>query len=416
MIAFLLIRIDKGIDTSYIFRAFLLVSFFLWYVLPFFLSIIGYWGIIELITDTSFDEYLKLNCFEVWFYAIILFVFTFSKRFISTNNNTFFVDNPNANSVALPIMLIFTVVMLIYNFIYRFDYSDVNEIENAEGGVFFILNVFNLFIQSYIWICIINREHPHFRKLFIIIILAYLAYYILSGSRIYMLSILWLMFFIKKEHILSHKWLYFIPIASIVAVSLILLPILSSIRSAEEAEQMNDVEQITHAVFDQLNIKLNASGYTTVLITNDGVGFAGTKPYIGSMLKFLPRSIWAEKPTPTSFNGDISGTPARRIPFILTGENSTYNVGTSAGLVSLWHGYYSVVLSILLSVMFLWILCRTLASKSLIVNAIGFMLFYFPQLVMTPATGDNIIQKLFEVAILFGIVYFTGMLRLYKFE
>ncbi|GHT18846.1 hypothetical protein FACS189429_5890 [Bacteroidia bacterium] len=215
---------------------------------------------------------------------------------------------------------------------------------------------------------------------------------------------------------MAHKWIYFIPVASLTTILLVLLPILASLRSGEDAEESSDIEQTTKLVFNQLNIKLNSVGYTSVLIENDGMGFAGIKPYVGSLFKFFPRSLWKEKPTPTSFNGEISGTPARRIPYLMTGEEGVYNVGTAPGLVALWHGWHSVILSALLSVMFLWILCKSLSAKSLIVNAIGFMLFYFPQLVMTPATGDNIIQKLLEALIIILLLLFSGVLTMYKIE
>jgi hypothetical protein len=398
----------------YIFRSFLIVSFVLWYILPFLLSVLGYWDIIELITGTLFDNYLRNNCFEVWFYVIILMIFKFSKK-LSFLRSLHFGDNLQSNKWFLPVIIIFTLVMLVYNFIFRLNYSEVNEIENAEGGIFFVLNVLNNFVQSFIWICIIKRSYPQFLRLFIVIIIAYIFFYVLSGSRIYLLALLWLFLFVSKERILAHKFRYFVPLTSLVVLFLVLLPILASWRTGEsDDEELNNVKQINQAVLNQLNVKLNAVGYTSVLLDQDGVGFAGTKPYVGSMLKFLPRALWKDKPTPTSYNGDISGTPSRRIPYLLTGENGIYNVGVSPGLTALWHGWYSVILSILLSVLLLWILRNTLASESLIMNSVGFSLFYFPQLIMIPSTGDNIIQKLLEMVIILVLLFFTSVLSVYK--
>jgi len=207
---------------------------------------------------------------------------------------------------------------------------------------------------------------------------------------------------------------YSIPALALVIGSLVLLPFLATMRVGDDSLEFDNDNNISELVLYQLNTKTNSIGYSSVLLEDDGIGFAGINPYLGSLMKFFPRAFWKDKPTPTSYNGDVSGTPSRRIPFLLTGTNGSYNVGVSAGIVSLWQGYFFVVLAILLNVIFLRIIASTLSHDSLLIKAIGLMLFYFPQLIMTPSYGDNIIQKLFDVGFILFILLFSGALKIQR--
>ena len=408
LVLYLLVNINKGLNTSYVFRVFLLFSFVIWYVIPIILSLLGYWEIIEGIVSTSLERFVEFATFEVWFYAVILLLFNLTKKF-HFKNNFKIVENPVVYKYFVPTIVIFTISMLLYNFIYNLDYNEVNDIGNAEGGFFFLLNALNIFILAFIWVSVILKNNTKYHKLFKIIIVCYLIYFVLSGSRIYLVGFIWLFYFEKQDKIVWYKFLVSIVLLSV--GSMLLLPILASKRVGEDTSGLVNESNINDLVLTQLNMKLNSIAYSTVLIERDGVGYAGFNPYLGSLLKFLPRGIWSDKPTPTSFNGTISGVPSRRVPYLLNDTTDTYNVGVSAGIVSLWHGYYSVFLTIILNVLLLRIISKSLGSKVLIMNGIGFMLFLFPQLVMTPSYGDNIIQRLLEALFIIVLLFISGSVK-----
>ena len=70
----------------------------------------------------------------------------------------------------------------------------------------------------------------------------------------------------------------------------------------------------------------------------------------------------------------------------------------------------------ILNVFFLKVLNRMLNKKSFIIKSIAFMMLTFPQLVMFPTFGDNIIQVL-ELSIVITIVFLVlGFLKLVKSE
>ncbi len=413
LVLYLLVNINKGLNTSYVFRLFLLFSFIIWYLIPIILSLTSYWEIMELIVPTSQKRFIELATFEVWFYAIILLLFNSTKKKYFKLNIKI-IENPIIYKFFEPTIILFTICMLIYNFIYNFDYNEVNEIDNAEGGFFFLFNAINIFILSFIWINIILKNSIKYYKVYLIIIILYLIYYILSGSRIYLIGFIWLFYFVKRDKIQLNWFKFLVPILLLSLASLFLLPILASKRVGEDTSEIVSEFNMSDLVLSQLNIKLNSIAYSSVLLEKDGIGFAGINPYLGSLLKFLPRGLWADKPTPTSFNGNISGVPSRRIPYLLNGTNGTYNVGVSAGIVALWHGYYSVLLSIILNVLLLHIISKSLVSKLAIINAIGFMLFLFPQLIMTPSFGDNIIQRLLEAVFILILLFISGFIKIVR--
>lgn len=413
MVLYLLVNINKGLNTSYFFRLFLLFSFIIWYLIPIILSLTSYWEIMEIIVPTSQKRFIELATFEVWFYAIILLLFNNTKKKYFKINIKI-IENPIIYKFFEPTIILFTIWMLVYNFIYNFDYNEVNEIDNAEGGFFFLFNAINIFILSFIWINIILKNNIKYYKVYLVIIILYLIYYILSGSRIYLIGFIWLFYFVNRDKI-HLNWLKFLaPILLLSLASLFLLPILASKRVGEDTSELVSEFNISDLVLSQLNIKLNSIAYSSVLLEKDGIGFAGINPYVGSLLKFLPRGLWADKPTPTSFNGNISGVPSRRIPYLLNGTNGTYNVGVSAGIVALWQGYYSVILTIILNVLLLHIISKSLVSKLAIINAIGFMLFLFPQLIMTPSFGDNIIQRLLEAVFILILLLISGFIKIVR--
>jgi len=171
----LLLKIDNGLNTSYIFRSFLLFSFIIWYILPIFLSLIGNWDVIENIVNIPLDKYIILATFEVWFYAIILLLFNLSKKY-HFKQSYIFVDNLSVNILFIPLMIVFTIGMLVYNIIYNFNYVEVNDIENAQGSFYFILNTLNLYILSFLWINVIVKSNKKYQVIFIIIIITIIFY------------------------------------------------------------------------------------------------------------------------------------------------------------------------------------------------------------------------------------------------
>lgn len=406
---YLILSIRKQEDIPQLIPFCLGISFITWYAIPILLSIFHSFKIFENMIKISLDEYLKLALKELLFYITILIIFKFSFRFKNPFKNIAIIQNESvksSNSFVI-ISIIFSISILLYDIIMRSDYDKNKQISQAQGGIIFILQYFASYIISFYWINIITDRECKYRKFYILFIFVNSIFAIAAGARIYLLSLMYLYYFVNRKLLsVGNKIKFFTPLIAIILASMLVLPILSAKRTGHETNlDVQDLTTISELVLVELNIKLNSIAYSSALLEYDGEGFAGLKPYIGSIFKYIPRFIWNDKPTPTSFNNDISGTPARRAPYLYGVINDTQNVGVSAYSVSSWQcGIYTVILSIFLNVIYLIIICTFLKNRSLFLNAIGFQLLYFPQLIMTPSHGDNIIQKLLEIIIILSLL------------
>ena len=399
----------------------IIIATFQWYYLPAILTISGF-NIVLQVNENNLEDLYKLMIKEFIFYQIILFFFLISEnkikiKFISLNLKE------SVNTLRIQNSLFFISIIIIgYNIFYIFqnkmNYENNNDISQQQGGVFQIISLLSNFFISFLWVYYIFEENKSKLKYYISLILisGFSLTLILSGSRIYFLSFIFLFIFsLNKSKNNWKKIRIMILLLFVSGVSLLLLPVLSSkrIEGAREVKIGTALELVPQ----ELNIKLNSFSYSETLLKYDGKEFAGFNPYIGSFLKFVPRFIWNDKPTATSFNSNINGIPSRRIPYLQGSDSDSYNVGTSAFAVSLWQmGYLTVFIAIILNVFFLKILNRLLNKDGLILKSIAFMMLAFPQLVMFPTYGDNIIQVIELAAIITLFFLFIGYLKLERSE
>lgn len=406
-----------------LFLLFIVISFSLWYFIPISLTLFGAFEIIDF-CGISPDEYYDLCVKELLFYAIIITTFniiTGRRRVKFTSLRIIEKHNSVINQkISLKIMYIFFIAYLIYFGINQTDYLSNNDITNQEGGLLQILTFFASYVFSYFWIIIIFEKQTNKKILPTILIIVYTLILLLSGSRIYLLSIVFLFLFqLMRQTNLLKKIFSYVLLGLIFLSSLIVLPYLSNKRiDTDTSITLNVNNDAFQMILGELNVKLNSIAYSSVLLKYDGENFAGFTPYVGSLVKFIPRVIWKDKPTATSFNSDITGIPSRRIPTLLGGSSDTFNTGTSPYSVSAWQkGFWTVSLSIILNILLFCLINAFFKKGTFFLKAFAFMLTGFPQLIMLPTFGDNIIQKLVEATIILVFLFIFGQLKLiYKNE
>ena len=398
----------------------IIIATFLWYFLPAILTISGA-NFVVFFNRNNIEDLYGLMIKEFVFFQIILFFFWLLENKVKIKFTPFIlVENVNTRRNQNYLFIVSLIVIcyyIFYMFQYKMDYEKNNDISQQQGGLFQIVSLVSNFFVSFLWVYYIFEKERTKVKYYLCIFLisGFSITMVLSGSRIYVLNFIFLFVFSLNKTISNwKKFKYVTAMLIVIGVSLLLLPILANKRAGrEEIKLSNSLELVPQ----ELNIKLNSFSYSEVLIKYDGAEFAGFNPYIGSVFKFVPRFLWNNKPTATSFNNDVSGIPSRRIPYLQGDKSESYNVGTSAFAVSLWQmGYLTVFLAIILNVFFLKVLNRMLNKKSFIIKSIAFMMLTFPQLVMFPTFGDNIIQVL-ELSIVITIVFLVlGFLKLVKSE
>ena len=401
----LLFSLHKSNRVPVFFTLVLLASFTLWYTLPILLSNCDYWYFFESMVGIEIEEYNLFAIGEVYFYLLILLLFRFSLKWNLKSILTF--EEASNVKVQENILIIYSLSLFLYNLFFRSNYLENNDIDTVENGVFFLLSFFSTYISSYFYVNIFCGSHNKKNSFFLFfIILSALYSSFIGGARIYLVIFIWLYIIKKWHYIQRRRYLsFFSPLIILLLCASLLLPFLSAKRSDSQLDS-SDMKSMAELTLYHLNLKLNSIAYSTTLITRDGEGFAGYEPYVGSLFKYMPRAIWNAKPTPTSYNGTVAGTPSRRIPELLNLGNSEYaNVGTSAFLVSLWQGWMFVIISIVINFLYLRIILIFLVHPSYWLKAIGFNLLFFPQLILTPSFGDNLIQKMLEILILLIFLY-----------
>lgn len=403
-----LYRVYKTYKFNIILFLLLIVSFSQWYVVPIFLSECGYWAFFEDMLGMSIEKYNYYACLELLFYAIILF-FTRILKHVPIIRK-YKIENRNQSSINKMIIVVYCII-IIYGIIKDNDYDQLNDIQNSQQGM--ILSLLIGLISYYILanILFVNGKKKSF---YIILASSTSILSVLRGVRIYILSLVWIYIACAFKYLRDKRYIkFFTPIAIGLFCSLLLVPIIAEKRTGGDVSSVPINVAVKAGLF-HVNLKLNSIAYGSVLPEKDGIGFAGGTPYIGSFFKFVPRSLWSDKPTPLSYNGEIEGTPSRRIPRLVTTSDNldTANTGYSPLAISLWQGPLFVFLSLIINVIYLRSIIGCIANNSYWIKAIGLYLFTFPQLDRFPSTGDNIVQKLLEAVFLIILLWCFRLIKI----
>ncbi|UFH33337.1 O-antigen polysaccharide polymerase Wzy [Chryseobacterium sp. C-71] len=410
LISINLVYINKKIEIHNLLKIFITIAFVMWYFIPITLTLLGYTIVFDFLKiDMNF--YYKLLIKELIFYNAILLLFTilFRKRKINFTNYRVIYYKENIRDIFFfRFSFIFLIIYIIFLVKNNLDYMENNSIENQQGGVLQVLAFFSNFLVAYFWVYFLYGADEKRKKWIGSVLITLSIVLVLGGSRIYLLGLIYVLYFIyKREEKKAKKVAISVFTAVFLVFSIVLLPYLSSSRVSDSdvSIKQNDVFNLA---LEEFNTKLNSFAYSTALLKYDGEEFAGFNPYLGSLLKFIPRVVWNEKPTATSFNSEVSGIPSRRVPYLLGDTSETFNTGVSAYAVSAWQmGIFTVVVSIVFNVVMLFFINRCFMHRSVYIKSLGFMMTGFPQLIMLPTYGDNIIQWAIQT-----MMFFLGLLFL----
>ena len=408
--------IKKNTAINKLFVLFLFVAFIMWYFVPIALTISGITIVIDFL-GVALTDYCNLAIKELTLYLLILFVFnaiSIKKRIIISKAR--FIENVNLrhDKLFLNFTFIFLVVYIAFIGINQMDYTANNDINKQQGGIFQLLTFFSYYFLAYLWILLIYGTQNNQRRIAVILIIAHIAVSVLSGSRILLLSLIYMILFLvsREENSIKRIRAYIVLVVVFLA-SVIALPFMSAQRSGADVAVITKSDNVWSLVLEELNVKLNSIAYSSVLLKYDGEEFAGFNPYLGSLAKFVPRLLWKDKPTATSFNEDISGIPSRRVPILLDVDSESYNTGTSAYAVATWQmGFITVLITFVMNVLMFKLINNSLNNSSFYIKSFGFMLVGFPQLVMLPTYGDNILQKLIEAFVIFVLLIMLNFFSL----
>jgi hypothetical protein len=326
----------------------------LWIILPGFISLLIYSELFggQFSSDIISSDYIVLYSLES---AIFLCVVVVSVYLWKVKNRLKILQNERQlTHRSLIIVLIGFLVIVSINYILGagVDYLERNDARNydSSSALAFINIAYNILEASIAYVTITMKYSKLVTStLFISLIIGALIE-TMNGSRIAM--VLPIFVFFCRMHFSSKdlaKNMLRIAILSI-ASAFILMPAAIAIERIRTHGQINmdmimgSAERFMESTDDILAVdmaatlltKFNSFSSGLSLIDGYGSGSAGIRPYIGSVLVFMPRYFFPDRPVAGSIDGTIYGTPPRLVPQLET-ESYSSNVGVSPYAVSVWH-------------------------------------------------------------------------------
>ena len=256
-----------------------------------------------------------------------------------------------------------------------------------------------------------------------VVIFAYSIDVLLGGARMYLLLpilIFSYLFFFGYQS--KKKTPIFLALLLLLYLSMTLLPVVGNVRSGGELNLDRIGKEVRRGnyswsdVINEFGIKLNSTFYGAVLCETDGIGAAGIRPYVNSLLSIIPRFMYPDRPVPRSKDGTIYGYPIRLAAAYLVGETSTRNVGVQPSQVALWHGgAVAYALNVLFGIFFLFWINRWLNSGLIFAQIVGVLFLSIPAMEIL-ITFDLFLMEFPRIFIVYLVIYFFYKLGMFFFH
>ncbi len=199
------------------------------------------------------------------------------------------------------------------------------------------------------------------------------------------------------------RWRRLVSVSIIAALFIVMMALSASIRSTRSTQSvasgMEDFQIFDIAsLASNLYSKFNSIDAGVALISGYGDGSAGIAPYRGSLIFFVPRFIYSEKPIAGSINDTVFGTPARLVPALVNSEDTINNVGVSPLAISVWHWGWlgGVVTFVVGGYVTLW-LSAYMLNGPLLLRLLAFYLIPIPGFVYLMPSPDVALRNVMLV-------------------
>lgn len=386
----------------------------IWIFLPGVISILIYFGLLEEYISSAAisDEYIVLYGLEsIIFLCVVSTAIYIGKMKIKAKM-------PQAGG---QITLRFSVIALLgfsltagalFILSHGLDYSARNDASAYDSDrAYVLLEIINGILEGAVIYAAITLKGNRLVTILLFASLLMVALIeTLNGARIMMLLPVFVYF--SKMHFRSRdfaKKAFKMAILSALVAAL-LMPFaiaISKVRS-EGIIDMNSVIEsgneagasLAEGAFT-LFMKFNSFSSGLDLIDGYGPGSAGIAPYIGSVLIFMPRFIFPDRPVSGSIDGTIYGTPARLVPQLYM--NSLFmNVGVSPFSISVWHfGWlFGAIVLVIAGTLNLLLLQHLLTRRSALYKIIAIYTIQIPTFMGLFNSPDALVKNDVVIAVM----------------
>ncbi len=416
-------------DFSIVFSISFLLYNFLWCYYPIIASILRGRSSIPYLT---FDSFLLFSLLEIIPVTIIqLIILIINSRLFANNRPDSKIFDLGVFGEGIILLISFFLTVYFWSIVGvkgELTYLDVNSLQVTQAGsatyrIIGFVSIFKNLIFGYLYVMLLSSEKRTLKMYKVIALLILLLDAFLNlriGSRVQILvPLVILIYYAAINH-----WTYkrYVPMAIIFIVFLTIGGAMAIIIGNQRTKSNFSMENIREEfiiltrytkqeeylalIFDQLTAKYDSISYGGVLIEAWGPGYAGFKPYIGSILSLVPRIIIPDKPVPGSINSSYLGTPQRLVPNRIGSYSSqAVNVGVSPVAISVWQNGYvaGIILFLVFNIIALLFLNFMFRSTSKIIQAIAFSTLNLPSAAYFVTSPDNIILTYQRIIIVYII-------------
>ena len=333
-------------------------------------------------------------------------------------------QKPTIKKTTFYFFSILYLLMTIYNiFNGKHDYQSSNNLLDASSTVFTgtILLINDLMAATFIYLALqIGQKKLKAIAMFLVLLNVFSN--VLTGARIGFVSILFIVFFelYKYQTLPGSKVKFKIILASYILIFLLFLGVMGMTGSIGKtrAKQSVSAEDITLVNMDATNIfndlytKFDSIKTGVRLIKGYGAGVAGFTPYWGSILYFVPRFIYPDKPISGSIDNTYYGIPARLVPALINANDTINNVGVSPLAISIWHwGWLAGPIIIWLTGLLNINLLNYLLNKNtLLLKSLGIYIIPIPGFINIFQSPDVVIKHVVLALLCMILIKFYSLL------
>ena len=303
------------------------------------------------------------------------------------------------------------MLVLVSTFAVSYNYEEMNDITFEKKNIEIIDFFTNIGLSSLFVLVLFFRQSTgkilHY-TLHLVYLIAALKV-VMTGSRIAVIGPMIIYIYIFLHHIkLRRKVIVIVPLVILCYIIVLFMPYLSQLRSnTVSSSQMTESVQKTDwdIILIEAITKTNWVYYSVFLCEYDGMGEAGIAPYTNSVLSFVPRFMYKERPVPISKDGTFLGTPSRVAANMIVDSSDIFNVNVTDSAISLWHGkIYAYIFNIIFSAFLLVFIVNLVNSGKFFSLFIG-MLFVKIPIVVIYYTFDCFLRDFPRYLVIYFVFY-----------
>ena len=300
--------------------------------------------------------------------------------------------NPQVTSkVFYPLVAVYFVWVIFTLLTQSMDYQANNDASLLNGNIFSgTISLIYVLLGAFFTYCALTTRTRVVLLISFVLVMLSTIQDLMTGARIGLVWPLFILVFRLWQPVvgkvftmsLGHR---IMALTLVIAFFITAMAIAESIRNIRATQLISSYKWSSTELIDvestvmSLYAKFNSISTGMALVNGYGAGTAGFAPYRGSLVFFIPRFIYPDKPIAGSINDTYFGTPARLVPALVNPRDTIRNVGVSPLAVSVWHwGWIGGIVAFVVGCFVTLRLLAFMLNGTLLLRLLAFSLIPIP--------------------------------------